>query len=263
MKKTSLILLVSLMALGFLRFQDYKNKGFEKPDQVDLTFIPDSIMVSFADLGYHQASAGLIWIQSLVYFGDNLLSGKKTEWMLPMMRLVVYLDSDFQEAYKFVGLFVAGPEDDIEPILDQGVSRFPKDWQMALFYAMQLAERGNISKASKVMKPFEKIKVDAEGKEIPEYVAKMSKFFGEFGLPLPLALSQYLGNYMQSAPGLRPALESRIVKLVANSWKGKDEELAVVVRGLLKALVDRNMSNEMVFSELIKLGENYRKSQSE
>lgn len=258
MKKTSLILLVSLLALGLLRFQDYKNKGFEKEDKVDLTFVPDSLMVSYADLGHHQASAGLIWIQSLVYFGDNMLSGKKTSWMLPMMRVVVYLDPDFQQAYKFVGLFVAGPEDDIEPILDQGISRYPNDWQMSLYYALQLAERGKLAKASQVMKPFEKIKVDDKGKEIPEYVAKMSKFFADFGLPLPLALSQYLGNYIQSAPALRPALESRIVKLVVNEWKGKDEQVTLVVKKMLKGLVEKKLSNEIVFRDLVKLGESYR-----
>jgi hypothetical protein len=263
MKKTSLLLILALLALGLLRFHDYKHKGFQKSEKVDLTFVPDSLMVSYADLGHHQASAGLIWIQSLVYFGDNMLSGQATTWMLPMMRLVVYLDPDFQKAYQFVGLFVAGADDDIEPILDKGIARFPNDWKMALYYSMQLAERDELEKASKVMKPFEKIKVDDEGKSIPDYISKMSIFFAEFGLPLPLALSQYLGSYVQSAPALRPALEARIVKLVANSWNTRNEKVAIEVNSLLLALINKELTSEVVFSELVRLGNTYRKAKAE
>lgn len=117
----------------------------------DVYYLPPLDWVRVFSLGWHEASADLIWLRALVYFGDELRQGGSVRHAFDYTEAMLALDPDFRAAYRWIGVAgLYGPQavtpDDVEravAIMERGAARFPEDgplaWDLGANLAFELA----------------------------------------------------------------------------------------------------------------------------
>jgi len=107
--------------------------------------------------------ADWFWVRSVLYFAGELQRRHRFEWLMSYLDLVIELDPDFVEIYRWGGtaLILRTNKVTLEDvrlanqILEQGATRFPDDWGLAHMAAANCSYY--ISKPS----PQEKLELDA------------------------------------------------------------------------------------------------------
>ncbi len=105
----------------------------------DLYYLPPPQWLPLMSLGHREALADLIWMRSLVYFGDEFRHEGSVRHVFQYGRSLLTLDPDFRRVYKWVGMAgLYSPkgsslqmmEESIE-VLEEGANRFPDDGSLA------------------------------------------------------------------------------------------------------------------------------------
>lgn len=193
--KYLIYILVSLLGLGCI-FWGRTHSASHVHDQ-DLLLLPHARSSALLSLGHHEALAGLLWMKSVVYYGDNILSGREAKWMLQMMDVITTLDSNFLPAYQLTGTVLNSPDDLDLNILQRGIQHFPLEWRLRLFYAFKVIEKKqDYPQAAAILQP---LSTDPNPK-IPPHIRTLHQTIASYGIPREIAIADALQNYMSQGP---------------------------------------------------------------
>jgi len=161
----------------------------------DLYYLPPAEWLPTLAVGYREAAADLVWIRSLIYYGESFGSGIPIRYVVNYGRAATTLDPSFDAVYGWVSTAaayqVSAPSiEDLEraaAFLDEGVRRFPNhgelSWHAGSFWAYELALRYPAGSA-------QRRRADERGREHLLEAARLGA-----GPPwLPLANASQLAN---------------------------------------------------------------------
>lgn len=105
----------------------------------DIYYLPPPAWLATFSLGYREALADLIWMRSLIYFGEEFRERGAVQHVFDYGEAMVALDPDFRRVYRWVGMAgiyrpTAVGVDDMRravDFLERGVRRFPGDGELA------------------------------------------------------------------------------------------------------------------------------------
>jgi tetratricopeptide (TPR) repeat protein len=129
----------------FIASQEYEN----------LYYLPGPEWLASFSLGFREAAADGLWIQALIYFGEEVRQQKSAEHIFRFAESIIELDPDFARIYRWVAATslyrpMVVPVEDIEAaveVLQLGVDRFPNDpelvWDLGATLSYELAPRLN------------------------------------------------------------------------------------------------------------------------
>ncbi|MBU1382780.1 hypothetical protein KKD49_18285 [Myxococcota bacterium] len=109
------------------------------PDNLDAFFLPSGRVMKIATAGYSRMFADLIWIKTLMYFGEEMNGRLRQTWLPAYLDTVIYLDPYFEFAYEWAGAAMiysgrAIDQDTIKRSIDfyeRGIKLFPNNWKMS------------------------------------------------------------------------------------------------------------------------------------
>ena len=119
-----------------------------------LIYIPGTLFLKTASLGFHAVLADVLWARSVVYFGGHYLTDKDYRWLYHILDATTTLDPKNILAYRFGGMLLALEHDDVEKsitLLEKGVRDNPDaDWrlyfQLGFNYFFYLDDYANAAK---------------------------------------------------------------------------------------------------------------------
>lgn len=105
----------------------------------DLYYLPPPGWLGLISLGYRQALADLLWMDALVYFGEELVTGHAAKYVFDYAEAMLALDPDFRAVYRWVGVAAfyrpggVPPEEGWKGVefLERAVKRWPDDGELA------------------------------------------------------------------------------------------------------------------------------------
>lgn len=147
--RTALVILMSFAATTLTRQRAMSNY-LEAQRYEDIYYLPSPGWLHVLSFGHHEAAASLIWMQALVYVGDEFANSGDVEHAFRYADAILSLDPDFRRAYSWAataGLYRPSPpsiEDGLRAAsyLERGVARFPDDgelaWELSAVYSYEL-----------------------------------------------------------------------------------------------------------------------------
>ena len=230
----ALILWLSLSAAGarsarwhaeghFLATQSYEDRYYLPP--------PEWLRV--LSLGHSEALAGLIWLKSLVYFGEELVHRGNVANLYRYADAMIALDPYFEKVYRWVasgaiyrtGTVTVDDEQRAIRYLEQGVRRFPDDgelaWDLGANYVYELVPMlaTQAEKAEARRRGVEHLRVAALSGHGPPWLAlSASTEFAKLGQAEQEM--RYLEElYPQlSDPAMKLQVEARLARLRSRSY---------------------------------------------
>ena len=98
-----LVLLVSLAALGARNARGHGEGHYLATRHYeDLYYLPPPEWLQVVSLGQREALAGLIWLQALVYFGEDVGHGGSVAHLYDYADAMLALDPQFKKVYRWV-----------------------------------------------------------------------------------------------------------------------------------------------------------------
>lgn len=113
----------------------------------DNYYLPPASWLPVVSLGHQEALADLLWMRSLVYFGEEMVARAGLEHVFDYADAVLALDPDFRAVYHWIGMAglyqpVAITPDEVHRTLEiqrRGLQRFPDDGELAWSIGATLA----------------------------------------------------------------------------------------------------------------------------
>lgn len=105
----------------------------------DIYYLPPPAWLGVFSLGHREALADLLWMRSLIYFGEQLRERGAVRHVFQYGEAMLALDPDFRRVYRWVGMAgiyrpsAVSVQDTRHAIrfLERGVARFPEDGDLA------------------------------------------------------------------------------------------------------------------------------------
>jgi tetratricopeptide (TPR) repeat protein len=116
----------------------------------DIYYLPPPWALELISLGHRQATADLIWLRALIYYGDELTHRGGVRHVYSYGEAMLSLDPDFKKVYHWVattalyrpGSITARDSERAIEYLERGVRRFPDDcelaWDLGAHYTYEL-----------------------------------------------------------------------------------------------------------------------------
>ncbi len=116
------------------------------PQQMDSFYMPPQQVLRLTSLGYTRLAADLLWVKTLVYFGEEMNGPKRQTWLAGHVWRVVGLDPSFELAYSWAGaaMMYGGRIIDNETVrlsnefYREAMRRFPGNWRYPAALAFNL-----------------------------------------------------------------------------------------------------------------------------
>ncbi|MGL1901442.1 MAG: hypothetical protein OCC49_04860 [Fibrobacterales bacterium] len=212
MKQYGIILSLTGALLGlYLLNPTISDIQESRPKQGDYQYLPNTAYVKTMSMGHKNSIAGLIWIDAMLYFGENILTAKESVWILHLVDLITQLDPQFEAAYLFTGTVFKEGTDSLDlTILKRGAENVTSNWRVQLFYALRLVrKKGDYLAAASVMRPFE------TRNDIPPHIRHIHRTFQAQGSTTPIALQIYLYDLVHFPQyPLQEGIKSNILNLL-------------------------------------------------
>ncbi|MBN2723159.1 MAG: hypothetical protein JXR95_03715 [Deltaproteobacteria bacterium] len=156
------------------------------PDNLDTFFLPSGKMLSISSIGYNRMLADLIWIKTLMYFGEEMNGYVRQTWLPTYISTVLTLDPMFEFAYEWAGaaMIYSGAvidEDNVRRanhFYEEGLKRFPDNWKMAagvgFNYAYELHPKDPKEKSKNRRKAIKFFLMAAKSSDAPTYVKALA-----------------------------------------------------------------------------------------
>lgn len=134
------VCLISLSILARGWSVEKYDKIFEKDEKY---FLPSAKWLRAFSLGYTESAADLVWIKTLVYFGERRLgksqTGDDASFTINYIRTAIELDPRFRNLYRRGGVLTLYQRGDITrktiemsaEVLEKGLEVFPDDGEIA------------------------------------------------------------------------------------------------------------------------------------
>ena len=105
----------------------------------DIYYLPPPHWLEVMSLGHRRALADLIWLRSLIYFGDEFANKGAVKHVFNYGESMLALDPDFRRVYRWVGMAgvytpTGGSTEFMQRAVDvlrRGTERFPDDGELA------------------------------------------------------------------------------------------------------------------------------------
>lgn len=116
------------------------------PQQMDSFYLPPQQVLRLVSLGYTRLIADLLWVKTLVYFGEEMSTTRRQTWLSEHVWRVVGLDPSFELAYGWGGaaMLYGGRIIDNETVrlsnafYREAIKRFPNNWRYPAALAFNL-----------------------------------------------------------------------------------------------------------------------------
>lgn len=125
----------------------------------DIYYTPSPRALPLLSIGYQRAFADLLWVEALVYFGEQVAMRGKTRYLRDRTDAILALDPDFREVYEWFAVVIVYNSTmitrrDIEisnEILERGIRHFRCDgellYMLGFNYAIELPAFSNDDRA--------------------------------------------------------------------------------------------------------------------
>jgi hypothetical protein len=131
--------LAGLIAFNISLRQDLSRTWHRGQRSEDVYYLPPEDWLPVMSLHYHSALADLLWMKSLLYFGEQTVQRGETKYLFGYVDAIVALDPNFRAIYQWVamaGLYHSGTvtlEDGYRVVdyLERAVDRWPDDGELA------------------------------------------------------------------------------------------------------------------------------------
>lgn len=178
-----------------------------------LGYIPSGQALRLITAGYHTLAADLLWVWSVVSFGEHLRGDGEFGWLSRALESITVLDPLFRDVYLYGGIMLAMEVEDPKGavrLLERGVRSIPDDWQLHFFLGFyRLLYRID------PIQGIESLKRAASLPGHPAYLPLLvAKSYSQLGM-IQLAVS-YLEQVrdMIADPELKLKIETQIAKLL-------------------------------------------------
>ena len=126
--------LLSIAGFVFAQMQIDEKMPPTKRLEEKIIYIPQGKLVKTAALGYDAVLADLLWMRTVMYFGQHFVTDKDYRWLYSMLDAVTTLDPGNILAYRFGGNILAleaGEVDSSIRLLQKGIRNNPdKGWRL-------------------------------------------------------------------------------------------------------------------------------------
>lgn len=108
------------------------------PGEADLLYLPSSTTLKRLSLGHHEFFSDLVAAKANVYFGTQLSTGGRQQWLDRYFHTAIDLDPQFQRLYlSGAAMVVYGSTNVVldnvlkaDAIIERGIATFPFEWEM-------------------------------------------------------------------------------------------------------------------------------------
>ncbi len=86
--------------------------------------VPQDERLRYGLLGFETTFAHILWLKTILYFGDHKLTDNKFPWIVKMVDLITRIHPDFYPAYEFAGVMIpeiCNDPDAARVILERGL----------------------------------------------------------------------------------------------------------------------------------------------
>jgi len=143
----------------------------------DVYYVPPPEWLPVFSLGHDEALADLLWMRSLIYFGEEIIQRGDVEHIFAYADAILALDPDFRKVYHWAGSagMYRTTETSVEDMyravefLERGARRFPDDGEMAWDLGASLA----YELVPRVHDPEEKERLRLRGVEHMQVAARL------------------------------------------------------------------------------------------
>ncbi len=170
MKTTLLALNLCLASGGIYLSQQMLFPHLKKKEQQSISYLPQEEYIRFLSLGENETAAGLMWIQSVSYFGESVLEDNNPKWLNDIYQLINTLDPLIESTYRFATLTKKIDYSDLKEWVPKGLKVHKDNWQLHLFWALLLIEKErDYSTAIALMK------TQKDNPKAPEFIKNLWK----------------------------------------------------------------------------------------
>ena len=142
-------LIAAALCAGHTRLDSQRHFASTQRYQ-DIYYLPPPGWLKVFSLGYHEALASLVWMRTLIYFGDEMVQRGASKYLFTYADAMLTLDPYFVRAYRWIAtagsyrIGTSGKPDVLRSIdyLERAARLFPDDgeiaWDLASFYLYEL-----------------------------------------------------------------------------------------------------------------------------
>jgi hypothetical protein len=175
---TSIVLIMSTIVISKIVIE----KRTIIPSSVDSFYLPSPKTLNLISLGNQRMLADILWIKTLMYFGQEMMGNSRQIWLTSYLDALLYLDPHFEKAYEWAGAatIYSGRIIDSSSILssvkyyEMGLKQFPNNWKMAASlgfnYAYELKPKDEKLASSYRKKAIKLFLKAAKSPQAPSYI---------------------------------------------------------------------------------------------
>ena len=136
-------IIATLLASIYGLQRQIDSKAYSRPlsEHLLLSF-PSGSYLKSATLGFGVLMADLIWVHTVVSFGEHLVNRNQSyKGLYNLLDITTTLDPLFNEAYQFGSILLAMQEKQVDEsmmLLERGIKNFPDDWRLHFIMGFNL-----------------------------------------------------------------------------------------------------------------------------
>ncbi len=179
-------LFLVLVPLGLLASRQARDRRTLIPANVDSFYLPSPGALHVLSLRNDRMLADLIWIKTLMYFGEEITGRARQTWLYSYLDTVLRLDRKFERAWEWGGsaMIYNGRVIDDQSIhasielYERGLRQFPDNWKMAASlgfnYAYELNPRDKATRSANRKKAITWFLKAARHPDSPPYIKQFA-----------------------------------------------------------------------------------------
>lgn len=129
-KNTLLILVSIVLLMGYIYWYQKNNEPHLTVKATEsLNYLPSGTFLRGMALGYDQAFADFLWVQTVGYFGAHAKTDQDYTWLTHMLQLIAELDPLYESPYEFAGVVLPSELKNVDEgmaFLEAGIDNIPK-----------------------------------------------------------------------------------------------------------------------------------------
>jgi hypothetical protein len=129
------VIIIGALAIWNIQFSlDLsRKKSISERIVEELMYFPSGKFLKPAVIEYQTAMSDIVWLRSIQYYAQHLMSDRKFEWLDHIFDILTSLDPKFTGAYDFGSIILAWDARQVNQALQllyRGMEHNPLDWQI-------------------------------------------------------------------------------------------------------------------------------------
>jgi hypothetical protein len=99
-------------------------------------YIPTGKLLPYVSLGHNQLLADMLWLKTILYFGEHYLTDKNYPYLYHLIEIVTDLDPRFEEPIFFGGVVLSlevGAVEESNLLFEKGMINSPDEWRLPFY----------------------------------------------------------------------------------------------------------------------------------